>query len=457
MKKAVIFLTALMLAVTTAACGAASSEAEPASESVKSSEDGEDEAEAAGDEDAAAEEAASPEDAVAEDTGDIDISEAPEDIIEKEDAAEVPETGKMWQYTYAGNEHSYLEAISKRLCEIDAEMFEMADGMIPCFTILQIDNDDESDIKVFGIYDISNYNLTDGVLVEQSGGRFPGVFHLEEAADGTCTVTDEQLVMDDDQEAFSAMTEGYDLAAEGFERIMVNEEARRWYISEFVKAEGLDAQYYQPSGSEPLPIEYEVQESPEWVAELPEAAETNSLIVVDVTTGSNAVLTMHEKGEDGKWMQTLDEAAFIGKNGPGKTEEGDLKTPLGTFGFNAALGINDDPGCAIPYTKVDDTYYWVGDSSSDMYNKLVTTTEYTDFDPDASELIVDYPNAYKYILNTTYNEDGTPMKGSAIFLHCYREQRTYTGGCISIPFDKMEYVMTHVQPDSKIIIRMKEA
>ena len=92
-----------------------------------------------------------------------------------------------------------------------------------------------------------------------------------------------------------------------------------------------------------------------------------------------------------------------------------------------------------------------------MYNKLVTTTEYTDFDPDASERIVDYPNAYKYILNTTYNEDGTPMKGSAIFLHCYREQRTYTGGCISIPFDKMEYVMTHVQPDSKIIIRMKEA
>ena len=68
---------------------------------------------------------------------------------------------------------------------------------------------------------------------------------------------------------------------------------------------------------------------------------------------------------------------------------------------------------------------------------------------------MDYPNAYKYLLNTTYNEQCAPGVGSAIFLHCYREQRTYTGGCISIPFESMEYVMKHISPDAKIIIRMQ--
>ena len=72
-----------------------------------------------------------------------------------------------------------------------------------------------------------------------------------------------------------------------------------------------------------------------------------------------------------------------------------------------------------------------------------------------AEHLVDYPNAYRLILNTTYNEAGTPGLGSAIFLHCYREQRTYTGGCISIPYESMKYVMTHIRPDAKIVIRLK--
>ena len=309
---------------------------------------------------------------------------------------------------------------------------------------------------MWGIFDIYNYTLTDQTLVEESGGRLLGLLHLNQKEDGTCEVTDADIVLTDDTEEIKTICEGHEMAEYGLEHPTTSEETKRWYISEYVKASGLDAMQYQPSGSDPLPIEYKAQTSPEWVDELPEADETDSLIVVDITIGSNAILTMHEKNADGVWEQTLDEAAFIGKNGPGKTKEGDLMTPLGTFEFNAALGINDDPGCAIPYTKVDDSHYWVGDSNSDRYNQLVSTDDYTDFSIEDSEHIVDYPNAYKYILNTTYNEEGTPGAGSAIFLHCYREERTYTGGCISIPYEKMEYVMQHVDEDTKIIIRMAE-
>ena len=375
---------------------------------------------------------------------------------EEQTDEQATETGATWQYEYAGIEHPYLEAISDYLVEYNDENLEQADGMIPCITSIEIDNDDMSSIKLWGIFDIYNYSLQDGTLVEENGTRLLGMFDLNQEEDGgPCTVNDAVFVNEGDEDAISELCAGHDMALAGLTDPKVTQESRRWFISEFVKAAGLDVTQYQMSDGEEVPLVYEAEASPVWVEELPEASETDSLIVVDITIGSNAVLTMHEKNKDGNWEQTLDEAAFIGKNGPGKTMEGDLKTPLGTFGFNDALGINDDPGCALEYTKVNDTHYWVGDSNSDRYNTLVSTDEYTDFDMDASEHIVDYPNAYKYILNTTYNEERIPNKGSAIFLHCYREQRTYTGGCISIPLEKMEYVMQHVAKDTKIIIRMQ--
>lgn len=196
--------------------------------------------------------------------------------------------------------------------------------------------------------------------------------------------------------------------------------------------------------------------SPAWVAEKAEAEGTDSLIAVEITTGSNAVLTMHGKNASGRWKQTLSVPAFIGKNGAGKEREGDLKTPLGTFGFNRAFGLADDPGCALDYVKVDGTHYWDCDGASARYNTLVTTNEYQDFDKEASERIADYPDAYRYVLNTTWNEERIPGKGSAIFLHCQREGRTYTGGCIAIPEEAMEYVMRHVRPETKIVIRLKD-
>lgn len=184
---------------------------------------------------------------------------------------------------------------------------------------------------------------------------------------------------------------------------------------------------------------------------------TDSLIVVEITDGSNAVLHMHEKDASGRWVETLGNvAAFVGKNGGGKKREGDLKTPFGIFGFNRAFGLADDPGCALEYVKVDGTYYWDCDGASARYNTLVTTDEYRDFDTSVSEHIADYPDAYRYVLNTTWNEERIPGKGSAVFLHCYREGHTHTSGCIAIPADAMEYVMRHVKPDTKIVIRLGE-
>ena len=105
--------------------------------------------------------------------------------------------------------------------------------------------------------------------------------------------------------------------------------------------------------------------SPEWVADLDIAQETGQLVIVRGIKGSEAEFSFNVKDYDGTWSEIISCPAFIGKNGFGKTREGDMKTPAGFFTFTKAFGINDFNGCKIGYTKVDETNYWVGDSNSE--------------------------------------------------------------------------------------------
>ena len=137
----------------------------------------------------------------------------------------------------------------------------------------------------------------------------------------------------------------------------------------------------------------------------------------------------------------------------GKTQEGDGRTPVGTFRFNAAFGIAEDPGCAIPYTRVDENFYWSGDDRPGMkYNHMVDVRELPGLDTEGSEHIVDYDPHYTYAMNISYNEAGTPGLGSAIFLHCFGPYKPYTGGCVAIPVADMRFVMQKVHPDCVVVI-----
>lgn len=193
--------------------------------------------------------------------------------------------------------------------------------------------------------------------------------------------------------------------------------------------------------------------SPEWVQKLPAAEGANQLFVVAGVGQTTAWVSMHEKDASGNWHELMSTPGFIGKSGLGKTREGDAKTPTGVFRFNRAFGIAPDPGCAISYTQVDENIYWSGDGRPGMkYNQMVDIRELPDLRKDDSEHIVDYNPAYTYCLNISYNENCTPGLGSAIFLHCFRVDRPYTGGCIALPADKMRLVMQQVRPDCVVVI-----
>lgn len=184
-----------------------------------------------------------------------------------------------------------------------------------------------------------------------------------------------------------------------------------------------------------------------WVADLDVAEMANQIIVV-AADGSNATVSMHNKEEDGAWTEILNTAGKIGRNGIGKTKEGDGKTPTGVYRFMFGFGNMPDPGCGLNYTQVDDSYYWVDDSESVYYNQFVTTNEVTK-EWDSAEHIAGVKSSYNYVLALDYNVDCVPGAGSAIFMHC-----TPTGGagCIAVSEDKMVEIMKNVKDGCVVVI-----
>ena len=201
-------------------------------------------------------------------------------------------------------------------------------------------------------------------------------------------------------------------------------------------------------------------DSPDWVKALPAAQDADQLFVVaasgmDQTT---AYVTMHEKDETGAWKQILSTPGFVGKNGlcpDADHVEGCGQTPIGVYHFNKAFGIAADPGCALPYVQVDENAYWSGDPDR-QYNQMVDIRDVPELKMDDSEHIVDYEYQYQYCLNISFNEDGMPGRGSAIFLHCFGAQNPWTGGCVSVPEYFMKQVIQRVREGCAVVIDTME-
>ena len=205
-----------------------------------------------------------------------------------------------------------------------------------------------------------------------------------------------------------------------------------------------------------------ITDSPEWVTRLPQAQDENvtQLFVVagigmDKTT---AYVSMHQRDDGGAWVQVLSTPGFVGKNGlclDADHKEGCGQTPVGVYRFNKAFGIARDPGCVIPYFQVNDGTYWSGDPDY-HYNEMVDISDYPQLAMDDSEHIVDYEYQYQYCLNISFNEEGTPGRGSAIFLHCLGPIKPWTGGCVAIPENMMKMVMQKVYANCVVVIDTAE-
>lgn len=131
--------------------------------------------------------------------------------------------------------------------------------------------------------------------------------------------------------------------------------------------------------------------------------------------------------------------------------EGDLNTPLGVFKFLCAFGTDKNPGAKIKYFKLSDTMYWVDDTESKYYNRLVDLSA-AERDFKSAEHMTAYPGLYDYGLATSFNKDCIPGRGSAIFMHCIEDLRRPTHGCIAVKKPIMREIIKAVTANSVIAV-----
>ena len=155
------------------------------------------------------------------------------------------------------------------------------------------------------------------------------------------------------------------------------------------------------------------------------------------------------KTSDNHWIEKLQCKAYLGKNGIGKSREGDNRTPTGDYGMLMAFGIKDDPGSIISYTKLTNTMYLCGDR--EYYNRFIDVSKINHACSKNSEHLIRYVPQYNYALIFDYNKENIFGKGSAIFLHCFGNN-PYTLGCISVAEENMVKILRTIDKNARICI-----
>lgn len=148
----------------------------------------------------------------------------------------------------------------------------------------------------------------------------------------------------------------------------------------------------------------------------------------------------------------LETKAYIGKNGlTTKKTEGDGKTPIGEFSLGIILGTHEvvKNKNGLKYVQITDNMYWVDDSKSKYYNKLVDRSK-VEKDWDSAEHLINYPMQYEYLIEIRTNPRNIPENGSAIFLHC--EANKPTAGCVAIGKQFMKKIIENIDENTKIVI-----
>lgn len=176
--------------------------------------------------------------------------------------------------------------------------------------------------------------------------------------------------------------------------------------------------------------------------------QSTQIVVVETKSiiSQKGFLSLREK-QDGKWVSVLTGIPVtIGPGGIGKTKEGDGRTPSGVYPLGQAFGTAAKPeGLMLKYMKTTKYDYWVDDHTSAQYNQWVSYTGNPDQRWNSYERLLQ--PLYKYAIILRYND--APIiagKGSAIFLHVWRDSDQPTAGCIAMSESNLLKLMKLLDP-----------
>ena len=187
-----------------------------------------------------------------------------------------------------------------------------------------------------------------------------------------------------------------------------------------------------------------------WEARLDGAGSSSQVLQVRCAKGSSAEVRLYGRGGGG-WNLILKGDAFIGKNGLGKTREGDGMSPEGEFGIGTAFGRLPNPGTRLPYLQLRGGII-ACDSEGPWYNTIVDTLG-TGIRLSGEDMYSLEPE-YDYGIEILYNPDRVYPAGSAIFLHC-KGAKQWTGGCVAVDKDLMVRILQEAGADMVVSIHRR--
>ncbi len=158
-------------------------------------------------------------------------------------------------YTYPGPEKlNYV--LYGYLAEHLGQKFLEEDVSIPCPVIINTDDSDKNDIKIYGDFWIFNYDRKDTVLECISGGSFPGCVHLK-AVNDSYEVTGMDEVEDGAQYTKSAKNifgTNYDDFLKIHDDLNKRDELRAKIIADYSSANDLSLTAFQDYGFDPVAL-----------------------------------------------------------------------------------------------------------------------------------------------------------------------------------------------------------
>ncbi|MBR3124694.1 MAG: hypothetical protein IKF42_04585 [Mogibacterium sp.] len=162
-------------------------------------------------------------------------------------------------YGYAGDD-PVEAACYKYMAEVIGPQYTEAEISIPTVNIVHEDMTPEDEVLVYGDFWVDNYNVEGDTLKAVSGGNHPGCMHVSKA-DNTVTAFDQ--VADGEGWEESAK-EIFGDAFEDFQKVHSDSDAhnelRKITVSDYVNLNGLEVNYYQDEGWDPVELYHAPQE-----------------------------------------------------------------------------------------------------------------------------------------------------------------------------------------------------
>ncbi|MCR5543998.1 MAG: hypothetical protein K6F55_07590 [Eubacterium sp.] len=186
--------------------------------------------------------------------------ETTEEVTEEvaEATADNASSGDAWEYgeyTYTGDDN-VLYAINYYMCDELAKNYDKADVSIPVVNVIDRDESDPQDIKVYGDFSLYNYNLEGDTLVCQSGGNYPGCFHVKETDAGAGFVVTSFDVVEDGANYDESAKKIFGDLYEDFTKVSSDDETREQIrkdtIAEYCSSHNVPATKYQDYGWDPV-------------------------------------------------------------------------------------------------------------------------------------------------------------------------------------------------------------